>query len=113
MNLMTHKGLAGMASALEEAHSIYGELTVAHLRILVFISRHGKASGQELVTKLKLTKPNVSRALALLGDEVVASRKAAPLALITFETDPVDRRYKYAVLTDKGEQLAQALASQF
>jgi DNA-binding MarR family transcriptional regulator len=70
-------------------------------------------TGQDIIKELGLSKANASRTLTILSDDVIPKRKAETYALITYEIDVFDKRYRYAVLTEKGQAMAKSLASNF
>ena len=105
--------LKGLQESLTEMHRLSGELSTTQLRVLVFVMRRTKASGTDIARALNLSKPTVSRCVATLSDENISRRSDEPLGFIRLESDPDDRRVKYAVLTSKGEALAARVMELF
>jgi DNA-binding MarR family transcriptional regulator len=113
MTKLTHsetlKGLANAAEAFNE----YGDMTTAQIRVFLLVARMSKVTGTDIVKRLGISKANAARTLTILSDETLMRRKADTLGLITYESDPFDKRYRYAVLTEKGKQFASQLTRAF
>ena len=71
----------------------------------------------EICQGLEMSRPTVSRIIALLSEEVQTRKSQEPLGLIRFDDEGgslvKDRRVKYVVLTEKGEALANSFAEAF
>lgn len=107
------KALAGMAYALAQFADINREMSVLQMRVFVCIALRKRVTVSEAAKSLGMSSPNVSRCIAVLSDFTVARRKAEPLGLVQLEVDPMDRRVKYIVLTEKGKAFADSLTGQF
>jgi|TARA_R110002074_G_scaffold310894_2_gene481771 DNA-binding MarR family transcriptional regulator len=112
MKLTQNETLRGLAKTLEN-FADFGDLTTAQIRTFLFVARRGRVTGQDIIKELKMSKANAARTLTILSDEVMVKRKTDTLALITYEIDVNDRRYRYAVLTEKGKKFAASLAVNF
>jgi len=112
MKLTHNEVLKGLADTLE-SFSELGDLTTAQIRVFLFVARRGRVTGQDIIKELGMSKANAARTLTILSDEVMVKRKAETLNLVTYETDIHDRRYRYAVLTEKGKKFANSLAANF
>jgi|TARA_B110000908_G_scaffold133933_1_gene158162 DNA-binding MarR family transcriptional regulator len=112
MKLTQNEALKGLASTLDMFAEM-GDMTSAQLRVFLFVARRGRVTGQDIIKELGLSKANASRTLTILSDDVIPKRKAETYALITYEIDVFDKRYRYAVLTEKGQAMAKSLASNF
>ncbi len=112
MKLTHNEVLKGLAGSLE-SFSELGDLTTAQIRVFLFVARRGRVTGLDIVKELKMSKANAARTLTILSDEIMVKRKAETLNLITYEIDVNDRRYRYAVLTEKGKKFANSLAVNF
>lgn len=102
-----------MAHALAQFADINREMSVLQMRVFVCIALRKRVTVSEAAKSLGMSSPNVSRCIAVLSDFTVARRKAEPLGLVQLEVDPMDRRVKYIVLTEKGKAFAESLTSQF
>jgi DNA-binding MarR family transcriptional regulator len=89
-----------------------GELTIGQLKVLIFIMRRGETSGSEIATALGMSKPTVSRIIALLSEDVM-TRKQLPLGYVKIVEDMEDRRAKRVSLTGKGKALAGVIEEKF
>ena len=107
------KALAGMANALAQFADINREMSVLQMRVFVCIALRKRVTVSEAAKSLGMSSPNVSRCIAVLSDFAVARRKAEPMGLVQLEVDPMDRRVKYIVLSEKGKAFAESLTSQF
>jgi len=112
-NTTQREALTGLSYALEQFYGQSVEMSVLQMRVFVAIARRGRATGAELGKALGISTPNVSRCVAVLSDIVIARRKSEPMGLVRLEVDPLDRRVKYAVLTEKGKAFAAQLVGQF
>ena len=107
------KALAGMAHALAHFAEANREMSVLQMRVFIFIATRERVTVSEAAKSLGMSSPNVSRCIAVLSDFAVARRKAEPMGLVQLEVDPMDRRVKYIVLTEKGKAFAKLLTSHF
>ena len=105
--------LRGMQEAITDVYRLSGELTTTQLRVLIFVMRRGKATGTDIAKALEMSAPTVSRSIATLSDENISRRAGAPVGFLQLENDPSDRRVKYAVLTPKGQALADRIVEAF
>ena len=113
MKLTQNEALKGVALTLESFGPMGDLMTLQQLKTFILVARHGRVTGQDVIKELGISKANASRTLAILSDEVMVRRKAETLGLITFEIDVYDKRYRYAVLTGKGQALVNLIASNF
>ncbi len=113
VKLTQREKLAGMAYALEQFNAAYAEMSVQQMRVFITVARREKATGAEIAKALNISSANVSRCVAVLSDVVVARRKSASLGLCALEVDPLDRRVRHVVLTEKGKALVEQLGEQF
>ena len=88
------------------------ELTIGHLKVLIFIMQREETSGSEIATTLGMSKPTVSRIIALLSEDVM-TRKQLPLGYVKIVEDMEDRRAKRVSLTGKGKALAGVIEEKF
>lgn len=105
--------LRGLQDSLNAMHQAGGELTIHQMRVLLFVMRRDKVTGSDIMAALDLSRPTTSRIVAALSNEMIGRRNAAPLDLVRFEDDPMDRRVRYIVLTEKGQTLASKLEDYF
>ena len=105
--------IRGMQEALSDIHRLSGELTTTQLRVLIFVMRRGKVTGTDICEALDMSRPTVSRSLATLSDENISRRAGDPVGFLSLQNDPTDRRVKYAVLTPKGQALADRIVEAF
>ena len=88
------------------------ELTIGHLKVLIFIMQREETSGSEIATTLGMSKPTASRIIALLSEDVM-TRKQLPLGYVKIVEDMEDRRAKRVSLTGKGKALAGVIEEKF
>jgi|TARA_B110000238_G_C16019237_1_gene392438 DNA-binding MarR family transcriptional regulator len=109
--------LKGLQDSIKNVHRKTGDLTITQLNVLLFIMRRGSVTGMEICQGLEMSRPTVSRIIALLSEEVQTRKSQEPLGLIRFDDEGgslvKDRRVKYVVLTEKGEALANSFAEAF
>jgi len=105
--------LRGLQEAVTDIQRLSGELTTTQLRVLIFVMRRGKATGTDIAKALEMSAPTVSRSIATLSDENISRRAGAPVGFLRLENDPLDRRVKYAVLTEKGQTLVNRIVEGF
>jgi DNA-binding MarR family transcriptional regulator len=105
--------LRGMQESLTDMHRLSGELTTSQLRVLMFVMRRGKATGRDISKALEMSPPTVSRSIATLSDEKISRRAGEPVGFLRLESDPLDRRVRYAVLTVKGQALVDRIVEKF
>ena len=83
------------------------ELTIGHLKVLIFIMQREETSGSEIATTLGMSKPTASRIIALLSEDVM-TRKQLPLGYVKIVEDITSEDgevVKRVFLTDKGKAL--------
>lgn len=109
--------LKGLQDSIKNVHRKTGDLTITQLNVLLFIMRRGSVTGMEICQGLEMSRPTVSRIIALLSEEVQTRKSQEPLGLIRFDDEGgslvKDRRVKYVVLTERGEALAQSFVEAF
>jgi len=105
--------LRGMQESLTDMYRLSGELTTTQLRVLIFVMRRGKATGSDIAKALEMSAPTVSRSIATLSDENISRRAGAPVGFLRLESDPTDRRVRYAVLTEKGQTMVNRMVERF
>ena len=109
--------LKGLQDSIKNVHRKTGDLTSTQLNVLLFIMRRGSVTGMEICQGLEMSRPTVSRIIALLSEEVQTRKSQEPLGLIRFDDEGgslvKDRRVKYVVLTEKGEALANSFVEAF
>jgi|TARA_R110000823_G_scaffold228663_1_gene355866 DNA-binding MarR family transcriptional regulator len=109
--------LKGLQDSIKNVHRKTGDLTITQLNVLLFIMRRGSVTGMEICQGLEMSRPTVSRIIALLSEEVQTRKSQEPLGLIRFDDEGgslvKDRRVKYVVLTEKGEALANSFVEAF
>lgn len=110
--------LKGLQDSIKNVHRKTGDLTITQLNVLLFIMRRGSVTGMEICQGLEMSRPTVSRIIALLSEEVQTRKSQEPLGLIRFDDSGIlslvkDRRVKYVVLTEKGEALANSFVEAF
>ena len=109
--------LKGLQDSIKNVHRKTGDLTITQLNVLLFIMRRGSVTGMEICQGLEMSRPTVSRIIALLSEEVQTRKSQEPLGLIRFDDGGgslvKDRRVKYVVLTEKGEALANSFVEAF
>ena len=109
--------LKGLQDSIKNVHRKTGDLTITQLNVLLFIMRRGSVTGMEICQGLEMSRPTVSRIIALLSEEVQTRKSQEPLGLIRFDDEGgslvKDRRVKNVVLTEKGEALAQSFVEAF
>ena len=112
-NLTHDEILAGLSEAAGTA-SVLGELTLSQLQVFLMVARHPNGiQGSQIADRLTISPANASRTLAILSDKQLKTRMSETLGLITYKPDRLDSRIKYAILTDKGEELSYRLAGSF
>lgn len=113
MKLTQNEALKGLALTFNQFGELGDSLTLQQLKTFLLVARRGRVTGQDVIKELGISKANASRTLAILSDDVMVRRKSETLGLITYEIDVNDKRYRYVVLTDKGQELAKSIASNF
>lgn len=81
-------------------------LTLGHLKVLIFIMQREETSGSEIATTLGMSKPTVSRIIALLSEDVIM--RPLPLGYVKIVEDITSEDgevVKRVFLTDKGKAL--------
>jgi len=89
------------------------ELTIGQLKVLIFIMQRGETSGSEIATAFGMSKPTVSRIIALLSEDVM-TRKQLPLGYVKIVEDITSEDgevVKRVFLTDKGKALVTSVVS--
>jgi DNA-binding MarR family transcriptional regulator len=105
--------LRGLQETLADIYRLSGELTLTQMRVLVYVIRREKVTGSDICKALDLSRPTVSRSIATLADEKISRRDMDPIGFLRIEHDPLDRRVKYAVLTEKGKALGHRIVELF
>jgi len=113
MKLTQSEALKGLALTFDSFGELSDTLTLQQLKTFLLVARRGRVTGQDVIKELGISKANASRTLAILSDDVMVRRKSETMALITYEIDVYDKRYRYAVLTKKGQDLANSITSNF
>jgi DNA-binding MarR family transcriptional regulator len=113
MKLTQSEALKGLALTFDSFGQLSDTLTLQQLKTFLLVARRGRVTGQDVIKELGISKANASRTLAILSDDVMVRRKSETMALITYEIDVYDKRYRYAVLTKKGQDLANSITSNF
>jgi DNA-binding MarR family transcriptional regulator len=117
MDMSKSRVLKGLQDSIKNVHRNTGDLTVTQLNVLLLIMRRKRVTGMEICQSLEMSRPTVSRIIALLSEEVKTRKTQEPLGLIKFDDDGgslvKDRRVKNVVLTEKGEALAQSFVEAF
>jgi len=107
------QNLAGMAAVLKDFQELYSEMTALQMRVFIFVAMRGRCTGIEIAKGLNTLGSNVSRVVTVLSDINVKRRKSAPLNLVELQTDPLDRRVRYVVLSERGKVVAEAITGHF
>ena len=107
------ENLAGMAAVLKDFQGLYAEMTALQMRVLIFVAMRGRCTGIEIAKGLNTLGSNVSRVVTVLSDIDVKRRKSAPLNLVELQTDPLDRRVRYVVLSERGKAVIAAMTGHF
>jgi len=107
------ENLAGMAAVLKDFQGLYAEMTALQMRVLIFVAMRGRCTGIEIAKGLNTLGSNVSRVVTVLSDIDVKRRKSAPLNLVELQTDPLDRRVRYVVLSERGKAVISAMTGHF
>jgi DNA-binding MarR family transcriptional regulator len=115
MDISKSRVLKGLQDSIKNVHRTTGELTITQLNVLLFIMRRKRVHGLQICQSLEMSRPTVSRIMALLSEEIQTRKKQRPLGLIKFDDGSLvkDRRVKYVVLTEKGEALAHSFLESF
>jgi|VirMetMinimDraft_7_1064189.scaffolds.fasta_scaffold31971_3 DNA-binding MarR family transcriptional regulator len=118
MDMSKSRVLKGLQDSIKNVHRNTGDLTITQLNVLLLIMRRKRVTGMEICQSLEMSRPTVSRIIALLSEEVKTRKTQEPLGLIKFDDEGImslvkDRRVKYVVLTEKGEALAQSFVEAF
>jgi DNA-binding MarR family transcriptional regulator len=113
MKLTQNEVLKGLALTFDSFGELSENMTLQQLKTFLLVARRGRVTGQDVIKELGISKANASRTLAILSDDVMVHRKSETMALITYEIDVYDKRYRYAVLTKKGQDLANSITSNF
>ena len=98
--------LRGMQDSLAALSQIGGDLSIAQIRVLIYVMRRGRVTGTDIMNSLGLTRPTTSRIVAALSNEQIGRRQDEPLDFVRIVPDPVDRRVKHIELTENGRMMA-------
>tara|TARA_R100001377_G_C3192027_1_gene111006 strand:+ start:1462 stop:1833 length:372 start_codon:yes stop_codon:yes gene_type:complete len=108
--------MKGINDSLSDISEETEELSIAQIRVLIFVMRRENVTGAQIAQGLELSRPTVSRCLSTLDVDDKARRKNKPplgfIKLIKGDST-TDTRSKTAVLTAKGKKMAERIVGYF
>ena len=109
------KVMKGLNESLNDISRESEELSIAQIRVLIFVMRRENVIGADIAKGLELSRPTVSRCLSTLDTGKTNARRQNKDALgfIELKPDSEDTRVKRVVLTAKGRKMAERIVGYF